>query len=595
MTFLKRWFSRSAESQQASKAGDENLPIPSARRRNLENLSSEQGEKPVAEPKAAPARPAPSAAKKPSVAKKPSAATQAVTESISVVLRRQIPIRFDEEARSWIGGLPRMPVETEWPRVKPKKPLHFVAQVDCTSLPQELWGGLGPRDGWLLLFVDIEAIVEEKRRPIARVLHVTETGPEAAPPAGLYFARNSVFNLDRLPGAMPGVQRRHFRKWPVDLVIMAADTSELTGSELYGAPENDLGPFAQMRDRPMTWRGAYIILAELVEKHGADGFERNWVDHSGGLLDYPEPDASDFNKDWTERRQRLPEWGEMSPQLTEADSRLRAQMYEERRKGWTLRAFKVLDEETPKSLAHLDDYRAKLATALDQGDNSAAYVLQQSVDYFERKVADQQAHRAYLEELFAQYPSEEAFVAEINRVGRAHIEWAQRSQDRLRELLNQAGTMDPDAPITSGDWDGIAAQIASMKSVYWQKIYDTELLRKVERDISYASSLGHVVREEVLDRYASPPSSADGLDPDIVAELEPRLRNLECDRPHKLGGFVDSVYGDPLEKGHLLLFQTASDAATGWIWGDLGMIYVSIHPSDLKAGSFDKVEAWLEA
>jgi uncharacterized protein YwqG len=99
----------------------------------------------------------------------------------------------------------------------------------------------------------------------------------------------------------------------------------------------------------------------------------------------------------------------------------------------------------------------------------------------------------------------------------------------------------------------------------------------------------------VLDRYASPPSSDDGLNPDIIADLEPRLRYLETDRPHKLGGLIDSVYDDPLTKDHILLFQIASDAATGWIMGDLGLLYVSIRRSDLEAGSFENVKAWLEA
>ena len=45
---------------------------------------------------------------------------------------------------------------------------------------------------------------------------------------------------------------------------------------------------------------------------------------------------------------------------------------------------------------------------------------------------------------------------------------------------------------------------------------------------------------EVLDAYASLPASSDGLDPDTVANREPRLRNLECDKPHKLGGQIDT-------------------------------------------------------
>lgn len=99
----------------------------------------------------------------------------------------------------------------------------------------------------------------------------------------------------------------------------------------------------------------------------------------------------------------------------------------------------------------------------------------------------------------------------------------------------------------------------------------------------------------MLDTYVSPPASADELDPDKVANLEPRLRNLECDKPHKLGVQIDTVYGDPLKTGHIPLFQFASDAANGWICGDLGLAYVSIDAADMEAGNFDRVRAWLEA
>lgn len=113
--------------------------------------------------------------------------------------------------------------------------------------------------------------------------------------------------------------------------------------------------------------------------------------------------------------------------------------------------------------------------------------------------------------------------------------------------------------------------------------------------LAIVDSLDRVLPWEVLDTYVSPPASADGLDPDTVANLELRLRNLECDKPLKLGGQIDPVYGEPLKKGHVLLFQLASDAATGWICGDLGLIYASIDAADMEAGNFDRVRAWLEA
>src|SRR4051794_34286422 len=74
----------------------------------------------------------------------------------SVVLRRQVPIRFDEPARSWLGGLPQMPDNIPWPRTTGNgAPLHFIAQIACADLPKQIWNGRGPRDGWLLLFVDV--------------------------------------------------------------------------------------------------------------------------------------------------------------------------------------------------------------------------------------------------------------------------------------------------------------------------------------------------------------------------------------------------------------------------------------------------------
>lgn len=539
----------------------------------------------------------PEAVEKPSTPKRPKAPSAAVAENLSVILRRQVPIRFHDEPRSWLGGLPKMPVGTEWPRAKPKKPLHFVAQVDCAGLPRDLWGGLGPREGWLLLFVDIEAINEQKRRPIARVLHVPELGPETEPPPGLMFARRDVIDLGNLKKVSPGAQRRHFRKWPVDLVPCGVDTGEPTGSELYGAPENDLILTAHLSlagHRPMTWRGAYTVLAGLVQNYGREASGGN----SSVLLDYPEPDARGYNKEWQERRDQSPEklqGGYFTPEFTAADNRLKAQIYEERRKGWTQRAFKILEEELEVDKEHLANHRAKLAEAVALGDDRKAQSSQGSIEYFENKIAEHLENRTYLQEVLTQFGSEEALVVEIRRVGVAHQEWARRIQERLSATLNRAGKMDLDAPIASGEWDAIVTEIASMKSEFWMKTDGTEVLKKIESSIHYESLLSDVVREEVLDRYASPPASSEGLDPEIVAAIEPRLRNLECEGPHKMGGLIDSVYGDPIQKGQVLLFQVASDAAVGWIWGDLGLIYVSIHPSDLAAGSFDKTHAWLEA
>jgi hypothetical protein len=125
MAFLKRWFSRGGKSGDAPQAGDENVPGTFIRRRNFQSLSPTEGDAAVPEPKESRASQPPKAERKPRAPKKPDTATKAVKESVSVVLRRQVPVRFDEEARSWLGGLPRMPAGTEWPRAKPKK--HYIS------------------------------------------------------------------------------------------------------------------------------------------------------------------------------------------------------------------------------------------------------------------------------------------------------------------------------------------------------------------------------------------------------------------------------------------------------------------------------------
>jgi uncharacterized protein YwqG len=58
-----------------------------------------------------------------------------------VVLCRQVPVRWDEPPRSWIGGLPMMPASVEWPLgptsdypERGHTPLHFVAQIACADL-----------------------------------------------------------------------------------------------------------------------------------------------------------------------------------------------------------------------------------------------------------------------------------------------------------------------------------------------------------------------------------------------------------------------------------------------------------------------------
>lgn len=179
-----------------------------------------------------PVRAVPHAEATPPLPVRPSAPM--VAESVTTVLRRQVPPR-DEPARSWLGGLPRLPEDVPWPRrvsyERPdegERPLHFVAQVACADLPAELWGGLGPRTGWLVFFLDPNDGTPEEAGSHA-VLHVDHLGPERPVPFDLGPVDDRVFtggSYRWLPAdEVPSVWRR----WPVDVVAFANQVHERDG------------------------------------------------------------------------------------------------------------------------------------------------------------------------------------------------------------------------------------------------------------------------------------------------------------------------------------------------------------------------------
>ncbi len=122
----------------------------------------------------------------------------------------QIPIRVNEEARSWFGGAPEMPVSVTWPDFQGKRGT-FLAQICCADLPPALWDGRGPRQGWLAFFAD-----PETGRDI-RVVHFNRRGPvRATPEPGPGCLWRGVttdgLGLSRAEG---------FPRWPLDIVAVA--------------------------------------------------------------------------------------------------------------------------------------------------------------------------------------------------------------------------------------------------------------------------------------------------------------------------------------------------------------------------------------
>ena len=114
-------------------------------------------------------------------------------------LRLIVPLAAGEDSRSWLGGCPHLPDPFSWPQ-RDGKPLHFVGQIDCAALPRDIWGGLGPRTGWLAFFVGMG------ERICAEVVHAPQLGPKRTPPAQSRF-----YFLPSMLGAVPEIydERRH--------------------------------------------------------------------------------------------------------------------------------------------------------------------------------------------------------------------------------------------------------------------------------------------------------------------------------------------------------------------------------------------------
>jgi predicted DNA-binding WGR domain protein len=97
-----------------------------------------------------------------------------------------------------MGGLPSLPADVEWPvHLATKRPLHFLAQVDLSTLPSlgasrpgtAMAPGL-PSSGMLFFFIDMggdcfTGASKAGPSPGARVLYAPAAGIERAAPAGL--------------------------------------------------------------------------------------------------------------------------------------------------------------------------------------------------------------------------------------------------------------------------------------------------------------------------------------------------------------------------------------------------------------------------
>jgi uncharacterized protein YwqG len=530
---------------------------------------------------------------------------------VSAVLKRQIPIRFHEQPRSWLGGLPMMPVSVKWPREPEGAPLHFVAQIACADLPENLWNGQGPRKGWLLFFIESMKFEDEAGSDLVRILHIDTLGPERGPPQDMPTVRHAMSDyIDYAePRIRPGVPKL-WRKWPVDLVAQTYDMDDVdeecgpppvSAQDLYGAPVSERGFYGKDNfgiEQPLTWRGALYFLEGIVRDLNPRDFKCNFLG-SSGLLGAPEADQDEFNRELRQRTEANPAcadrevgWG---PRVKAVTDRIKADLHEERSTGWMKRAYVALDRE----LARLEDWRARYQAEFDDGtaslDATTLKNLEEKIGYQLKSIEGNEETRAYLDELFAPYrgpEGEQRFNAEIKALGEAHLAWGRKMAGRADECLEKVRSKNLDDLIPAAEWHAIREQFSQAKSVFWQGA-GSRVLAKVERGLSTGRHLEMAIREDLLDLYSRDATGLQALSLDQRDAFEQKLRYIEDGLPHRMGGHPNPVQGGTMP-GHELVLQLATDRAMGWMWGDVGAVYVTMTPKDLTKMRFDNVYALLE-
>lgn len=472
----------------------------------------------------------------------------------SVILRRQVPVRFDEPLRSWLGGLPQMPEGMEWPRTDDGAPMHFLAQVACADLPPGMWSGRGPRDGWLLAFVDMHGLLDgDGDEGAVSVLHIPALGPERQPPDDMGCVRHAMGDSIGYytPVQRPGVPKL-WRRWPVDLVVQDVPAPDDEGhwlpapaTGLYDGPAEKgyLGRMDGIDPRPLTWRGAlYLvegIIAELANPR------RVIV-----LRDAPQPEP-----------------------------------------GWL--AARIAKDET--NLARHQENIAQYTDRMNAAPSAEARAVWEG--HLAKEAAAAAVHRKNLDDLAAWTgPGAEAALAEeFRKTAAAYLDWRAAQADVLAGLQAMILAQDLEAVLAPADWAALRARLAAPGPVHWQK-WDLWHLKVRRNLLDHAGKWAEfALREDVLDLYTRDAASRAAIPPEVLPQLERKLRHVEPGEAlHRMGGPRDPVQS-PAEPGDgELLFQFGSDLAFGWMWGDVGALYIYLSAADLKAGRFARATGSLE-
>ncbi|WP_172670724.1 DUF1963 domain-containing protein [Labrenzia sp. DG1229] len=486
-----------------------------------------------------------------------------VQETVSVVLRRQVPIRADESPRSWFGGSPMMPENVPWPRSlsrdHPQRgefPLHFLAQLRCSDFPEDLWSGLGPREGWLLFFVDPNSSGPEGDGQGYRVLHTQALGVERALPQDLGTVHDGTFSgpnygyleeTDEIP--------KTWRRWPVDFVTVPNRlfedengvervTPDHFAGTLYAGQEVSDAERPPVPD-PFTERMALAVLTSIRTRLGKHPLKPEWNDEViEGLMN---PDA-----------------------------------------------FASLKKDIPALKQTLEELRNSLQDDGDPGDEETE-AKGERIQKLEVELRCQSRLAAVLD----RYPSADSLKDYRDAVVRANHAWRMEALRDLENIIDQVSSSDRNRVLTKDEWPEIQKYLKQTRTSYFRfhRNGNGDFFA-FEREISLWDfyNKNYVQLWEFVADYYVDPERRDSIPTTVSNAFEPYWRKLYDNRPHRVGGEIDALQSNPSAgpTDSLLLLHLASDNAMNWVWGDAGIVYFRISPQDLATGRYENAGAMLE-
>jgi uncharacterized protein YwqG len=498
------------------------------------------------------------------VVSKPLEHSEPLTEAISVVLRKQVPPR-DEPPSSWLGGLPMLPDDVEWPRGgnpeypdKGSVPLHFIAQINCAELPKDLWAGLGPRQGWLLLFVNSNTS-DSGDRGTWRVLHVDALGEERQPPADIGSIHDGVYC-----GSTEWIAKNSiYPRWPVDLVTVRNELRIEHGRSL-AAPENFASILYEGRavaeDNakapifvPFTWR----CLSEAIDLAAA----------------------------------RL-----TAPQSTDAD-RNRQQMLEK------LSAHGAFADIVPALERELAEQRSRAEAALAEPETDDMHPAERErYAKLPAYIAQREAEVAQVADVIATNPNPAALIAYIDN--EKPEEWRKQIAERLFELKQIAEDEGLDSLLDADSWQMLQQALAPLDTEKWVFAWahrsegpsSVTIKRHKLTVMEWLSPELRTVCPDIALRHYLNTAERHLIPDEVLPALEAQYRALYENRPHRMGGYHDGLQSDAQEgpPDQLLLLQFATDYPMQWHWGDNGAVYCFIKSADLQVKAWDNAEFYLE-